>query len=149
MAEQSREKLRAAAAARVAQLPAETAGGRVDPGFPPTKESGGNSAATAGARPARVRPARPVRATPAASAPPERPPATVARQATERQRLRLPLVGTLPISTDQAAFLAGLGALGVIGAVEWPVLVVVGVGHALSTRSQSRVIHAFGEGLEG
>lgn len=90
------------------------------------------------------------RAKPRAAAPArEIPGATVAREATERQRLRLPLLGTLPITTEQAAFLAGLGALGVIGAVEWPVLAVVGIGHALSTRSQSKVIHAFGEGLEG
>jgi hypothetical protein len=61
----------------------------------------------------------------------------------------LPVVGrvTLP-STEQLAFIGGVGALAVAGVIEWPVAVAVGVGHTLVQNRQSKLVHDFGEALE-
>jgi hypothetical protein len=63
--------------------------------------------------------------------------------------LRLPIVGELRLpSSDALVFIGGVGVLAVVGLLEWPVAVLLGVGHALATSQSGKVVHAFGEALE-
>ncbi|WP_340373770.1 hypothetical protein U5640_43870 [Streptomyces sp. SS7] len=55
-------------------------------------------------------------------------------------------VELLPL--DQLAFLAGLGALAALEIVEWPVALVLAVGHQLAHNHHSRVLREFGDALE-
>jgi hypothetical protein len=74
-----------------------------------------------------------------------------ARAVTRRDStvVSLPLLGrvTLP-PQDELAFLAGAVLLTAIGAVEWPVAVLMGVGFTLKRRQNNRVLQNFGEALE-
>lgn len=54
----------------------------------------------------------------------------------------------LPIGGEEAAFLAGLGALAVLGVLDWPVVLVLGVGRVLSHQHRWEALHAVGEALE-
>lgn len=68
----------------------------------------------------------------------------------KRRQVRLPIVDatvTLP-PPDRATFYVGLGALAALEVVEWPVAVVVGVGHYLATRSRSTAGKELGEAAE-
>jgi hypothetical protein len=62
----------------------------------------------------------------------------------------IPLVGkvTLP-PRDELAFLAGAALLATVGAVDWPVALLMGVGFTLKHRQNNRVLQDFGEALEG
>jgi hypothetical protein len=72
---------------------------------------------------------------------------TVARR--DSVRVRVPLLGQVGLPpADDLAFLAGVGVLAVVGAVEWPVAVLLGVGHALASRRRDKVLREFGEALE-
>jgi hypothetical protein len=72
-------------------------------------------------------------------------------EATRRDatRLTLPVVGavTLP-AKEELAFLAGVGLLAVAEIVEWPVALVLIVGHTLAKRRRDKVLRGFGEALE-
>ncbi|MFF3437404.1 hypothetical protein [Streptosporangium sp. NPDC002721] len=47
--------------------------------------------------------------------------------------ITVPVIGTLSLPTpDRLVFYGVLGALGAFGVIEWPVALVVGVGHYLS-----------------
>ena len=47
--------------------------------------------------------------------------------------ITVPVIGTLTLPTpDRLVFYGVLGALGAFGVIEWPVALVVGVGHYLS-----------------
>lgn len=64
-------------------------------------------------------------------------------------QVSLPLLGTMRLpATDELAFLGGVAALAVIGALEWPVAVAVGAGHALAAKHRNKVVREFGEALE-
>ena len=59
------------------------------------------------------------------------------RELQKRRQVRVPIIDatvTLP-PTDRATFYVGLGALAALELVEWPVAMVVGVGHYLATES--------------
>lgn len=77
--------------------------------------------------------------------------AAAVRAAQEIHTLRVPLPGVgevrLP-SADELAFVAGIGALGVVGALEWPVVAVLGIGRLLSHVHRWRSLAAFGDALE-
>ncbi|HWC37633.1 MAG TPA: hypothetical protein VG476_03840 [Acidimicrobiales bacterium] len=49
---------------------------------------------------------------------------------------------------ERAAFYAGLAALTVIEVIDWPVAVVIGVGHAVAHRAHNRALRGIAEGLE-
>ncbi|MER5182324.1 hypothetical protein ABT009_28900 [Streptomyces sp. NPDC002896] len=49
---------------------------------------------------------------------------------------------------DQLAFLAGLGVLAACEIIEWPVALVLAVGHKLAHSHHSRVLREFGDALE-
>lgn len=63
--------------------------------------------------------------------------------------LNLPLVGPVRLpAADELAFLGGVGVLAVVGALEWPVAVVLAAGHTLATNRRNKVVREFGEALE-
>ncbi|WP_234382797.1 hypothetical protein [Streptomyces dysideae] len=49
---------------------------------------------------------------------------------------------------EQLAFLVGVGVLAAFEILEWPVAVVLGVGHQLAHSHHGRVLREFGEALE-
>lgn len=63
--------------------------------------------------------------------------------------VKLPLVGTVTLpGKDQLAYLGGIGALVVLGVVDWPVGAVLGIGHLLASERNHRMLADFGEALE-
>ncbi|GLW06427.1 hypothetical protein Misp01_15570 [Microtetraspora sp. NBRC 13810] len=74
---------------------------------------------------------------------------TSARRAPRRPSVHVPVLGSLAMpEPDRLAFYAVLGALGVLGVVEWPVVLVVGVGHILSDQHFSTALQQAGEAAE-
>ncbi|MBV9846743.1 MAG: hypothetical protein JOZ47_17000 [Kutzneria sp.] len=64
-------------------------------------------------------------------------------------RITVPFLGTVKLpAAEELAFLGGVGVLAVVGAIEWPVAVVLGAGHALATNRRDKVLREFGEALE-
>lgn len=64
-------------------------------------------------------------------------------------RIDIPCVGAIHLPTArQLAFYGGLAALAALEVVEWPIAVVIAVGHVLAEDRHNRVIHDFGEALE-
>ncbi|MFJ8634856.1 hypothetical protein [Streptomyces sp. NPDC093568] len=49
---------------------------------------------------------------------------------------------------DQLAFLGGVGVLAALEIIEWPVALVLGVGHQLAHSRHGRMLREFGEALE-
>jgi xanthosine utilization system XapX-like protein len=77
------------------------------------------------------------------------------RDAVERVREAQTFAVTLPVlgrvrlpRPEQLAFYGALGALAAVEIIEWPVALVLGVGHALMQNEHSRVAHEVGEALE-
>jgi xanthosine utilization system XapX-like protein len=82
------------------------------------------------------------------------------RQATHRdavKRIReaekfvvtLPVLGRVQVPRpEQLAFYGALGALAAVEIIDWPVALVLGVGHALMHNEHSRVAQEIGEALE-
>ena len=63
--------------------------------------------------------------------------------------LKLPIVGELRLPAgEELVFIGGVGVLAVVGLLEWPVAVLLGVGHTLAASRSGKVVHAFGEALE-
>lgn len=61
----------------------------------------------------------------------------------------LPLVGRVQVPRpEQLAFYGALGALAAVEIIDWPVALVLGVGHALMQNEHSRVAQEIGEALE-
>lgn len=54
---------------------------------------------------------------------------------------------TLP-ATGHLAFYAGVGAMGVLGIMEWPVVAALLVGHTLVNTRHNKVLQSLGEALE-
>jgi hypothetical protein len=64
-------------------------------------------------------------------------------------QLRIPCVGVVTLPPPQRlAFFGGLAAFAAIGFIDWPVAIVVVVGHALADQHWSRVASGIGEALE-
>jgi hypothetical protein len=78
-------------------------------------------------------------------------PRAAADQATRHNstQVHLPMLGTVRLpATEELAFLGGVGVLAVVGAIEWPVAVVLAAGHTLATNRRNKVVQEFGEALE-
>jgi xanthosine utilization system XapX-like protein len=61
----------------------------------------------------------------------------------------LPVFGRVRVPRpEQLAFYGALGALAAVEIIEWPVALVLGVGHALMQNEHSRVAQEVGEALE-
>ena len=66
-----------------------------------------------------------------------------------RGRMRLPVLGTVRLPEPQRlTYYAAVGALGVLGMLEWPVALVLAGGHALAADQHNRAVQQFGEALE-
>jgi hypothetical protein len=64
-------------------------------------------------------------------------------------QLHVPVLGELTLPPpEQVAFIGGIAALAVIGLLEWPVAVLLGVGHGLATHAHRKMVRALGEALE-
>lgn len=63
--------------------------------------------------------------------------------------INLPGHGRLQVPRpEQLAFYGALGVLAALEIIEWPVALVLGVGHALTQNEHSRVIQEIGEAME-
>lgn len=63
--------------------------------------------------------------------------------------VELPLLGSVRLpEPQQLTYYAAIGALGVIGVLEWPIALVLAGGHALATNQHNQVLQQFGEALE-
>jgi hypothetical protein len=63
--------------------------------------------------------------------------------------IHAPIIGDVRLPPrEDVAFLGGVVALAVVGVLEWPVAVLLGVGHQLATNRHNRLVRAFGEALE-
>jgi hypothetical protein len=54
---------------------------------------------------------------------------------------------TLP-APEQLAFYAGVGAMAVLGIMEWPVVAALVVGHLLVNTQHNKVLQSLGEAFE-
>lgn len=65
------------------------------------------------------------------------------------RRVELPMIGTVMVPPPQRlVYFAALGALAAFGVIEWPVALVIGVGHLLADQHWSSVVQGFGEAIE-
>ncbi|MFJ7075458.1 hypothetical protein [Streptomyces sp. NPDC098781] len=77
-------------------------------------------------------------------------PGAAAEQAVARHSVTFDVFGThieLP-PVEQLAFLAGVGALAAFEIIEWPVALVLGVGHQLAHSHHNQMLREFGEAME-
>lgn len=67
-----------------------------------------------------------------------------------RRKVSIPLLGvvSLPASDAGLAFYAGLVCVTLVGVVEWPVTLVLGLGHALVSVDHNKALEEFGEALD-
>jgi len=64
-------------------------------------------------------------------------------------KLKMPLLGSIRLPEPQRlAYYTTIGALGVLGVLEWPVALVLAGGHALASDQHNRAVQQFGEALE-
>ena len=72
-------------------------------------------------------------------------------QALEKETIRVDLpepIGTVRLPSPQRlAFYGGIAALGVFGIVDWPVVLVIGIGHLLADDHHHKLLANFGEAL--
>lgn len=62
--------------------------------------------------------------------------------------ISLPAFGTVQLpSKGTLAYFGAVAGLAALGLVEWPVAVIVGVGHMLAQQHGNAVLEEFGEGL--
>ncbi len=58
-------------------------------------------------------------------------------------------LGTVRLPEPQRlTYYAAIGALGVLGVLEWPVALVLAGGHALASDQHNRAVQQFGDALE-
>ncbi|MER6173771.1 hypothetical protein [Streptosporangium sp. NPDC001681] len=67
----------------------------------------------------------------------------------ERPHISLPVIGTLTVPpADRLVFYGVLGALGALGVVEWPLVLIVGIGHYLTEQRFSPLLREAGQAAE-
>jgi hypothetical protein len=72
-----------------------------------------------------------------------------AQAKTAAVRTTLPVLGKVMFpSPQELVFIAGVGVLAVVGALEWPVAAVVVTGHVLAAGARNRTIQEIGEALQ-
>ena len=119
----------------------------------PAKQRGG-VAAERGRR-ATARPSKQQAATPDGGRPvwgfPVAHAALAAERAVQRNstHVELPFMGVVHLpAKEELAFIGGVTVLAVAGVLEWPVAVLLGIGHTLSTNRHNKLMTEFGEALE-
>ncbi|MER6945795.1 hypothetical protein ABT294_17360 [Nonomuraea sp. NPDC000554] len=66
-----------------------------------------------------------------------------------RPEINLPVLGPVPVPEgNQLVFYTVLGILGALEIVEWPVVLIVGVGHLLSSQHRYRLLQQLGQAAE-
>jgi len=63
-------------------------------------------------------------------------------------RLCLPFLGEVDLPRDELLFLGGIAVLATVGVLEWPITLIVGVGHLLAASRHHRLIQKLGKVLE-
>jgi hypothetical protein len=111
-------------------------------------------AAASGAQAPRTaaKPARPAGgATARSAAQPAQPAQRAAAQAIGKESGSIGLpwgIGPVRVpSPDRMAFYGGIAALALLGVVDWPVALVIGIGHVLADDRRHRLLADFGEAL--
>lgn len=83
--------------------------------------------------------------------PPLRPAEQAAAQVIDKHTIRVSLpdnIGTIRLPEPQRlAFYGGIATLAVCGIVDWPVAVILGIGHLLAEDHHHKVLCDFGEAL--
>lgn len=77
--------------------------------------------------------------------------ALAAERAVQRNstHLELPVIGVVHLpSREELAFIGGVTALAAAGILEWPVALLLGIGHTLATNRHNNLVREFGEALE-
>jgi hypothetical protein len=63
-------------------------------------------------------------------------------------RISVPVIGEVRLPPAQnLAFIAAVGALTAFGLIQWPVALIVVVGHVLATKARESTVRGLGEGL--
>ncbi|WP_208545430.1 hypothetical protein [Streptomyces sp. Tu 2975] len=85
-----------------------------------------------------------------ASCPAAKAASAAAEHAVTHNAVTLDVFGTRVelLPPEQLAFLAGVGVLAAAEIIEWPVALVLAVGHQLAHSHHGRVLREFGEALE-
>lgn len=74
--------------------------------------------------------------------------AVSAAQCLQSTQIEIPGIGRVHVPpVDELGFMAGIGALAVVGALEWPVALVLGAGRLLTHAHRWRSVAAFGQAL--
>jgi hypothetical protein len=64
-------------------------------------------------------------------------------------RIDLPIVGRVDLPpAEQLGFYAGLGVMVAVEVLEWPVAVVLGLGHLLMSQRNNKTLRDFGQALD-
>jgi hypothetical protein len=78
-----------------------------------------------------------------------------ARQAAQRAtahnstRIIAPVLGAVDLpSTEELAFIGGIGLLAVVGVLEWPIAATLAVGHLFASNRRNKTLRDFGSALE-
>jgi hypothetical protein len=77
--------------------------------------------------------------------------ALAAERAVQRNSIHveLPVIGVVHLPPkEELAFIGGITAMAAVGLLEWPVAVLLGIGHTLSTNRHNKLMREFGEALE-
>jgi hypothetical protein len=63
--------------------------------------------------------------------------------------VELPFIGVVHLpAKEELAFIGGVTALAAVGILEWPVALLLGIGHTLATNRHNKLMTEFGEALE-
>jgi hypothetical protein len=63
--------------------------------------------------------------------------------------ISVPVVGEVHLpAPEELAFIGGTAVLALVGILEWPVAVLLSMGHVLAMNRRNKVVHALGEALE-
>jgi hypothetical protein len=63
--------------------------------------------------------------------------------------VELPFIGVVHLPAKEGlAFIGGVAGLAAAGILEWPVAILLGLGHTLATNRHNRLMQEFGEALE-
>jgi len=95
-------------------------------------------------RPGEVMPA------PAAAAKPRRVHVRKEHLPEQQPSIRLPVVGlVLPVpAKEELPFILGIGAIAALNLIDWPIAVIVAVGHTIATHSRNQALRELAEGIE-
>jgi hypothetical protein len=77
--------------------------------------------------------------------------ALAAERAVRRNSLQvqLPIIGEFELpAAEEVAFIGGVTALAIAGVLEWPVAVLLGVGHGMAAARHNKLLRSFGQALE-